>query len=281
MMAHLKKAREEGVPYLILLWLNTQADEANLATASLGEIQDAVGASPNTVRDALSALLADGDIEIEREAKGRRPRRFRIIREITIEPQQSAETIRQAEEEKVVAVQRTAQEPRVAHGVKAAFRATISNLDAFLAWLKAAGPRDTCVYHIGLMAADRQQSRELHRIASTASILSGTGYVILGQHTVSLAVGRQIAYTVTRTGAGYAPAALLAGDIEARDLQALIVLRNRPKDLSAQRALREGLAVPDVIADRIIADLDRRKLIETKGFGTGWTLTEQAKRMVV
>jgi len=284
MIEQLHNTDARGASALILLWMSREADEAGHIAASVTGIAKATKHHRDTVRDSLRALLDMGEVEVSTEGRGRKPHTYRVINRITTtEPQKPPERLRDTTQQKAperqVVSEKITQRIRSV-GIKSTFRATVEDLPHFLRWCRGAKTSDVCIYHIGMIAIDRRDSPALCNIADTVGLLSETGYIFGGQHIVQLPAGRQIAYTATRTGCGYAPRAILSDMILARDYNALRAIKHRPADLSATRALRNGINLSEDAAASLLRDLGRRKLIE-RGHNGAWVLTDDALGMVI
>ncbi|MEM6623907.1 MAG: hypothetical protein AAF674_16895 [Pseudomonadota bacterium] len=151
-------------------------------------------------------------------------------------------------------------------------------LDMFLKWCQAARQNDLCQYHEGVVGRDRVNDPTLDEIADIAHLLSQTRYLRLSQMRVP-GLTDDRCYLAIRTGTGFAPIAVLTGEMKARHHMALNVLAHREPSLSAARALRAGLGIQEVIAQGIIRDLNSAGLLE-EAPSRGWNVTDKARRLM-
>ena len=287
MIEALHETEAKGAAALILLWMSQNADDGDLVSISVAKLAKKVKGQKDNVAHALRGLVEMGEVEVVEPARGRRPKVFRVINRIGRTPQVPAKALSEAPEKikktpvGVVKVEHNAAPRRLeVTGVRSVFRSTVTTLESFLDWCRSSKQGSVCIYHIGLVGADRINSPVLSKIADTAQILADGRFIMIGQHMVALPAGRQVAYTATRTGTGYAPRAVLSGAIGPQDFLALRIIRARSSDLSAARALRSGLGVSEGVAEIILRRLQSSGYIATRGFGTGWVLTDDASRMV-
>ncbi|WP_273280927.1 hypothetical protein [Pseudooceanicola atlanticus] len=286
MIEALRKTEAKGSAALALYLLSDRADEKGEIAVSVRDIATEIGYNRKAVHDALQALIDLGDIEMIDPGAGTSSARYLVKNRITANPeglQEQPAPFRQSSAEDVVASPRIGHKPLSASntgGIRATFRATIQNLDHLLTWCRQAEPGAVCIYHIGLIAADRALSQDLNAIAHTVALFSSTGYLVCGQHMISLPAGRQIAYTASKSGQGYAPRAVMAGKVQALDYTALQAVMHRRADLSATRAIRNDLGVSEEAAERILRSLARRRLIQSKGLNAGWEVTATAREMI-
>lgn len=87
-------------------------------------------------------------------------------------------------------------------------------------------------------------------------------------------------YFATRTGAGWAPRNLLAGEVTAEQWRALDALRGRDADISATRALRNALGMPDHVAANLLALLYAHGWVEPAPV-KGWQISRVGERMLL
>lgn len=160
-----------------------------------------------------------------------------------------------------------------------ALRKTVTNTAAFCAWAASAAPKDYVIYHIGNLGLDRASNATLHDLAETILLLQGTGFVIGSQHPMRLAHIDGWSYVASRTGGGWAPKHLLAGDISATHHRALVGIRDRDAHMSAVRAARDALSCPDAMAADITAYLYARQWIE-EAPGKGWQLSKPGHQIL-
>jgi len=279
----IRKTEAKGAAAMALLYLSEQADENDSIQISTRKVAEAIGYSPSTTRDAMTCLLDLGEIELQKPGQRGRAAHYIVCNRIDAHaPQKEAQNFRQIEVENAKVDRKPVQvesKPQSSPGVRSAFRATVSTCGGFLEWAKAASRNDVCIYHIGMIAIDRTQSRELDALAGLVSILVETGYITPGQHTITLAAGRQVAYTAARSGSGYAPRAIINGHANANEYRALRAIEARAADQSAARALRDNLAISDDAANAQLRKLHTAEYI-VRGRNLAWVLTDRARKLL-
>lgn len=277
MIEALQQTEAKGVAALTLMWLSQEADERGRVSASSRAVSEAIGRTDRATRDALSLLIEMGEIDVAERGKGRKPTIYLVRNNIAVvTPQRPAEPVRRVEPDPPVVRKGITDKPT--GGLRATFRKTVSDPKGFRDWCARAPRGDTCIYHVGLIAADRAASRDLDTIALLVQILAGTGFIMPGQHPIALAAGRQVAYTAMRTGAGIAPPSILSGDLDPRDFIALLAIRNRPSDQSAARALRDALGLhrDELAAGNILRRLSRSGWVQ-RGANAAWDLSPEGR----
>lgn len=278
MIEALQQTEAKGGAALALLWLSQRADEGNLVTASAREVAEAIRIGRPAATDALSLLVQMGELSVHEKGRGRKPSTYLVVNRIgTTTEQAPPAPLNPAKEVKrpVVAVRH---DNKPTGSLRATFRKTVSDPAGFRDWCARAPRGDTCIYHVGLMAADRVASRDLDTIALLVQILAGTGFIMPGQHPIALAAGRQVAYTAMRTGVGIAPPSILSGDLDPRDFIALLAIRNRPSDQSAARALRDALGLhgDELAPGNLLRRLSRSGWVK-RGPNAGWDLSPEGR----
>ena len=157
----------------------------------------------------------------------------------------------------------------------------VTSTEGFLRWLSTSTMGDWCVYHVGHIGLDRTEDPDLNERAALVLVLADLDFVNSSIARPPFADQEIFAYVATRTGRGYAPRSLIAGDITAHLYLALRAVQHRAADLSAARAIRDGLAVSEAVAARFLADLAARGLVERTGYKDSWVMTEKGRRAVV
>ncbi|SDI70252.1 hypothetical protein [Salipiger marinus] len=286
MIEALHKTEAKGVAALALYWLSDQADAEAQVRASTTQIVAATKTTKRNALAALQALVELGEIEVVEQGRGRKPHLYRVLNRITAGLGQArAQTIRakpaprQKLEEARVSVLKSHRKPTTS-GIRSAFRSTISGVDDLLTWCRSAQEGAISIYHVGQIGYDRTRNADLNAVVETVQLFAETGYLLPSQQVMPLPGGRQIVYTVSRTSGGYAPRNVLAGRITARDFGALRIIQHRAADLSATRALRDGLGISEAAAANVLRSLTGRKMLE-RGHGGGWVLTDQARQLVL
>lgn len=150
----------------------------------------------------------------------------------------------------------------------------------FLAWARDASSGDWCRYYEGRLAIDRAQDPGVNRLAETAQLLQLTAYLRLTQMPIPADMEGRRAYIAVRTGRGYAPRVVVQGEITARHYLALRAIRHRPAHLSAVRAIRDDLGLPEMIAERTLDHLRAQGLIE-RAHGGGWDVAAAISSKIV
>jgi hypothetical protein len=279
MIEALKHTESTGVAALALIWLCQNADESGIVSASTKTIADSVGHTRNGVSAAISDLIDTDQIRVRTPGKGRKPNTYEVINRVTAQaeketPKPPVPEPRPAPapiERKVITTTR--------FGLRAAFQSTVGTIEEFLTWCRASKYQDVCIYHIGQIGADRATSPDLNNIALTVQILTETGYIVPGQHPLSLASGRSTAYTATRTKGQFAPRAIMDGKLSATDYSLLKIIKHRQAGMSAVRAIRDGMGISDSASINMMRYLQRKKMIE-RSASMGWCITAQFERMV-
>lgn len=154
------------------------------------------------------------------------------------------------------------------------FRHFVHGVESLAAWAATAGPGVWCAYHIGNLAEDRLHSPELARLADVVKILAGTGFLVTSQNRVVLPTIRGWQYVATRTGTGYAPRKLMAGEIEPIHYRALETVLRRMSRQSAVRAIRTELGGTDDMAQDIFRRLVKDRLLDADA-ESGAALTDR------
>jgi hypothetical protein len=161
-----------------------------------------------------------------------------------------------------------------------ALRSTVHDTPSFCRWVARARARDTVVYHIGNLGPDRLESDPLHQLAETILLLQETGYIVGAQHRTRIATIDGWTYLATRTGGGWAPGSVLSGRIDAMLFRALAAIRDRDADISAGRAVRNALSIPDNAANSILERLKAQQWVEPAPI-KGWQLSTAGHRLLL
>jgi|GEM_PF-3430436 len=266
----------KGAQLAVLLHLSAMADPDGLIQAGGADIAEAVGVDLSTVRRAISALADQGAVRTACHAKGPGlPAIYEVQRAIEFNGQKDPDNAKRLPYEQ--------KKRGLSHSsvVRDAFGTAINGVREFLEWAKHAQSGNVCIYHLGQIGFDRSKSADLDLLAQTVGLFQEHQFVSIGQHSIPIVAGRQIAYTAVRTGGGRAPKYVLNGKITAIDYQALKIIILRSADMSAARALRYGLAVPEKTANAILDGLKKRKLVVAAEVGKGMELSDAAKRMAL
>jgi hypothetical protein len=108
-------------------------------------------------------------------------------------------------------------------------------------------------------------------------IMQEFGFVNLSQMAVPNDMENARAYLATRTGEGYMPRLLTSHQIGAIDYRALQAIKRRPASLSAARALRSDMALPETAATNMLKSLGERGLIVRAEQHGGWDVAEDLR----
>lgn len=283
MIDAIRQTEAKGAAAMALLYLSEQADEGDRVQISIRKVAQAIGYGQTATREALSCLLELGEIDLDKPGQRGRASQYVVRNRIDAHtPQAKPEKPRQIEEESAKVGRKPTQvepKPQAAPGIRSAFRATVSTCAGFLEWAQKASRNDVCIYHIGMIAIDRTQAKELDALAGLVSILVETGYITPGQHTITLAAGRQVAYTAARSGSGYAPRAIMGGHVTANEYRALRAIEARAADQSAARSLRDNLAISEEAANALLRKLHTTGYV-VRGRNLAWVLTDKARGMI-
>lgn len=161
-----------------------------------------------------------------------------------------------------------------------ALRNTVHDTPSFCRWVARARARDTVIYHIGNLGTERAENPGLNMLAETVLILQETGFIVGARHRTQVPTIDGWTYLATRTGAGWAPASILRGRIDAILYRALAAVRDRDADFSAARAIRNALSIPDPAANAFLDRLKARNLIEPAS-QKGWQLSAAGHRLLL
>jgi hypothetical protein len=152
------------------------------------------------------------------------------------------------------------------------FRNEASTSGDFITWARCATFGDFCVYHTGNLATDRRDSNDLCKLADIVLMLQDTGFVIATQFRAN--VGDLTQYVATRTGEGYAPRAVMKGEISAADWRILTAVRDARHGRSITRVIRDALASSsDRAATAVLDALKSRQLVEEDTTVSGWKIS--------
>lgn len=158
-------------------------------------------------------------------------------------------------------------------------RTTVRNAAELIGWAVAAEKGQPATYHIGDLARDRSESRELHMLAETVLILSECGFIVPRQVIMRLPMGSVTWYSVVRTGSGWVPRSIMFDQCDAFAYRALQAVNGRDASQSAHRAIRDQFGCSESMALDYLALLYASNWIE-KHDAKGWQLSPEGIRML-
>lgn len=154
-------------------------------------------------------------------------------------------------------------------------RHTVTDAPSLVRWAAKAVRDEFVLYFAGDLATERRRDAHINALADTALLLAETGFLTLAQRRQHLPIEDVSAYSAKRTGAGYLPRLIRAGNLTSFEWRALKALRDRSADISAMRAIRDAstLSSSDADAQAMLDSLIARGLVR-EADNRGWTLTK-------
>lgn len=147
-----------------------------------------------------------------------------------------------------------------------------ANTAEFIRWARGAIYGDFCVYHQGSLSTDRRSNPEVCSLADTVLLLQDTGFIIATQYRRDIDAETQ--YIATRTGRGYAPRAVMKGEITAGDWRILGAICEARHGRSITRIVRDMLATSsDKAATAVLEAFKAREWIEEDPSVSGWKIS--------
>ncbi|MCV6826015.1 MULTISPECIES: hypothetical protein [Halocynthiibacter] len=159
------------------------------------------------------------------------------------------------------------------------FKSEVSTTSGLLDWAKGALMGDWCVYFTGNISISRVKDKAVGQLADTAFFLSECSWINLSQGRHPASDG--YTYMATRTGRGHVPKSVMSQEVSAAEYQALSLVLKRSPDMSATRAIRYGLGVPENIAENILKTLDSRGFVTKKTTGIPWELSPLGRSVLL
>lgn len=157
---------------------------------------------------------------------------------------------------------------------------TSKSIDEFLRWARTADYGEFCVYHEGSLGRDRVGNRDLSQVADTVLLLQDTGFVIATQFRSGIDMPTK--YVATRTGYGYAPRAIIRGEITATDWRILCAVREARHGKSITRVIRDTLSTSsDAAAAGVLHTIKKAGWIEEDPSVMGWKISAAGLSLLV
>ena len=158
------------------------------------------------------------------------------------------------------------------------FKSEVATTFGFLQWSQDAIMGDWCNYFTGNLAIERCHRPAINVLADTVLLLAELNWVVMSQG--RNLTGDGYCYMATRTGRGRVPKAIHSGEVSATDFRALDLIVKRSPDMSARRAVRYGLGVPEHIANNILTGLQQRDFVTKETVGVSWELSPHGRKMM-